>query len=306
MRAITNFALAFLALANACVLSAQDQKAANPAAAPPNVLLLVHQEFPLGKAAERQRLESSISRASDRLETPSYWIDLESLTGTHESLSFDPFESFEQIEEAKDGWSQFFAVHPDLAQMQEQVKGLVYNERPIVAVRRDDLGYLSESIDLSEAHYMRVLEVRLFPGHEGDFAEAARTLADAFAKIQADTPWVVYQVDVGMPAPAFLVFMPLPELKRNDDLLTLRENLLAAEGEQAADNLRRIAREGFASTETNLYSVSPETSHVSKDFAAGDPGFWKPKSGPEQKPETKPADVKPPDTKPKPKPSVSR
>jgi hypothetical protein len=36
--------------------------------------------------------------------------------------------------------------------------------------------------------FLRVLEVRLFPGHESDFVEALRILAEAYTKINADAP----------------------------------------------------------------------------------------------------------------------
>ncbi|PYU26925.1 MAG: hypothetical protein DMG30_00655 [Acidobacteria bacterium] len=274
MRSIRLFAAGFLIIVSASILSAQDNKVSNLAAAPPNLVVLLHQEIQQGKTTERQKLESAISRACDRLETPSHWIDLQSLTGAQEALFFDPFDSFEDLGKSKIEWGQFFTAHPELARMQEEIEGLVASDRTIIAARRNDLGYLADSIDLSEARYMRVLDIRLFPGHENDFIEAIKILADAYAKIQADTPWVVYQVDVGVPTPAFLVFMPMPELKPNDDLLSWRANLVEAEGEQAADTFQRIAREAFASTETNLYAVRPEMSHVSKEFAANDPEFW--------------------------------
>jgi hypothetical protein len=63
---------------------------------------------------------------------------------------------------------------------------------------------------------------------------------------------------------------------QNDDLLKRRETLHAVEGE-AAERIQQIAREAYASTESNLYSIKPEKSHVSKQFAAGDPEFWTPK-----------------------------
>jgi hypothetical protein len=64
--------------------------------------------------------------------------------------------------------------------------------------------------------------------------------------------------------------------RQNDDLLNRRESLRAAEGE-AAERMQQIAREAYASTESNLYSIQPEKSHVTKEFAAGDPEFWAPK-----------------------------
>jgi len=59
-------------------------------------------------------------------------------------------------------------------------------------------------------------------------------------------------------------------------LLNRRDRLREAEGD-AAERMQQIAREAYVHTESNLYAVSPEKSHVSKEFAAGDPKFWTPK-----------------------------
>jgi hypothetical protein len=278
-------------------ISAQDQAPPNIAGAPPKMLLLVHQEFLPGKAAERRKLEVAISRACDRLNVPNSWIDLESLTGPQEALFFDPFDSFEQVDTAFAEWGRIFASHPDLARMQEELQTLVAAERTIIALRRDDLGYRPQSIDFSKARFLRVLEVRAIPGHENEIAESFRILAGAYEKIKADLQWVVYQVNVGMPSPAFLVFVPMRALKQNDDLLEWRRPLREAEGEEAAHRIEQIAREAYSMTESNLYFIRPETSHVSKEFAEGDPSFWSPK--PSAAP-SKPAPRKEPDAKPTP------
>ncbi len=284
----------FLLLVCASISSAQAEKSASPATEPPKVLLLVHQEFRFGKAGERQKLEVAISRACDHLHVPNDWIDLESISGPSEALFFDPFDSFEHLETAFADWGRIFAAHPELARMQEEIKAIVTSERTIIAVRRDDLSYRPQSIDLSKARFMRVLEVRLIPGHESDFAEAFKILSAAYEKINADTPWVVYQVNLGMPSPAFLVFVPMHALKQNDDLLYWRKSLREAEGAEADHQMEQIAREAYASAESNLYAISPETSHVSKDFAEGDPEFWSPRKPAAPRPSAgKDADSKP-------------
>ena len=48
--------------------------------------------------------------------------------------------------------------------------------------------------------------------------------------------------------------------------------------------LQQILRESSANTESNLYAVDREISHVSKEFAAGDPNFWTPTPVPSAKP----------------------
>jgi len=266
-------------LVSACssIASAQVEDFPNLAGTPPKVLLLVHQEFKSTKTGERQKLEVAISRACDRLSVPNSWIDLESISGQPGALFFDPFDSFEHIDVAFTDWARIFATHAELARLQQELKALVSSERTIIAVRRDDLGFRPRSIDFSKARFLRVLEVQLHPGHESDFVEAFKILGGAYEKIKADTPWVVYQVNVGMPSPTFLVFVPMHALKQNDDLLDWRRRLREAEGEEAAQRMEQIAKDAYASTESNLYFISPETSHVSKDFSDGDPNFWSPK-----------------------------
>jgi hypothetical protein len=87
-----------------------------------------------------------------------------------------------------------------------------------------------------------------------------------------------------MPSPTFLVFVPMRALKQNDDLLNWRRSLREAEGEEGAHRMEQIAKDAYTSTESNLYFISPETSHVSKDFADGDPKFWSPKRTPAPQP----------------------
>src|SRR5260370_31809228 len=122
------------------ISSGQENKTVNPASAPTNLLLVVYQEFPYSKANARNKLEAAIARACNRLEVPNSWIALQSLTGAREALSFDPFDSFEQLEQSFDRWKKIYAAHPDPARMQEEADALLTNERPIVAGPRDDLG----------------------------------------------------------------------------------------------------------------------------------------------------------------------
>jgi len=289
MKPIRSFLLTLLWLSVVSNSSGQEMKAANPAAVPPKILVLVHQEIEMGKAGERQKLVASMSRACDRLDAPSFWIDLQPLTGTRETLTFDPFDTFEQVQQAHSGWKQFYAAHPDLAQTQGEIDSLVTGERTLIAVRRDDLGAPQpEDIDLSEARFMRVLEVRLLPGHGKDFEESVKLWGQGRTRGKAALPWVVYRVSEGTSAPTFLVFLPFSELKEYDDLLEQKEEVLEGnEGEDTADRLRQIAHDAYASIESNLYVVRPETSHVPREFAAGDADFWRTASPVEPKPEVK-------------------
>lgn len=251
--------------------------AQTPPSAPPNILLLVHQEFKPESESAHAKLALELVQACNQFDVPNQWIDLQSITGAPETLAFDPFDSFADVDDAYAGWATINASHPDVAGMQEDLRAMEISERTIIAVRRSDLSYQASAIDLSKARFMRVLEVRLLPGHEAEFTEAFKILRAAYEKIKADTPWVVYQVNVGLPSPTFLAFVPMRSLKQNDDLLAWRPSLREAEGDIAAKRMDQIAKEAYASTESDLYVIKPEFSHVSKEFAEGDVDFWTPK-----------------------------
>jgi hypothetical protein len=276
---MTRFFVAILLNVLTCMPIAvgQDAKVPDTLPAPPHLLLLVHQEIQFGKAGARKKLAVSTARACNRLEVPNFWMGMESLTGIREVLYFDPFDSYEHLEQSFADWNQIYAAHPDLAKMQEEMDALLTSERTVVAERRDDLGYRMDSIDLLEARFMRVVEVRLSPGHELDFVEALKILRDAYVETKNETPWVVYQMRMGMQSPGFIIFVPLTTLKQNEDLLPWTEGFLDVEGEEGGLNLEQTARDAFLTSENNLFAISPEMSHLPKKSAAGGPRVPRPK-----------------------------
>jgi hypothetical protein len=291
-------AAAGLTLTIAGVATGQTKEPVEAETAPPKLLVWVYQRFSFEKAADLDKWEIAVARACEKLAVPNSWIVMESVTGEPEVLSFDPFDSFAQLEKPLAEWGKIYATHPELGRLQAQISAALVSQRTVIALRRDDLSYRADRIDLSKARLMRVLEVRLHPGRENEFAEAFQKLSAAYEKTESDLPWVVYQVNLGMPSPAFLAFVPMKAVGQNDNLLKRREGLHAAEGE-AAERMQQIAREAYASTESNLYSINPEKSHVSKEFAAGDPEFWMPKTPVTAKPEKKKSrNSKGTDTKP--------
>lgn len=278
MKVVKILGLTLIFLASGLGLVAQDtpiQKAINPAAVPPNLLLLVHQEIQPGRASEHQKLEIGMARATDRLNVPNYWIEMQSMTGARESVFFDPFDSFEHLEGAGFDWSQLVSSHSEIAKMQDQIDAVVASERTVVAVQRDDLGYLAETINLSEARYIRVVEIRVFPGRDKDFVHAFQDMAESYSKRKVDRPWVVYQVSAGMSSPTFLVLLPMAALSEDMDLMSRTEELESGELEVIVQQIKQLERDAFASTESNIYVLHPEMSHVSKEFAAGDLDFWR-------------------------------
>ncbi|MDP9147999.1 MAG: hypothetical protein M3N22_10085, partial [Acidobacteriota bacterium] len=101
----------------------------------------------------------------------------------------------------------------------------------------------------------------------------------------AEVAWEVYEVHYGMARPTFFIFMPLLTLAQNDDILVWEQNMANQDGGTGLDRLKEIARDSYASSETTLYQVRPDMSHVSSEFADSDPLFWKRSSSSAVKPD---------------------
>jgi hypothetical protein len=230
----------------------------NPAAAP-KALLLVYQQFLPGKGGTRQALERDIAGSFDRLAAPISWIELESLTGPPQALFVDPANSFAEIDKAGAVLAQIYGTHPDLSQSQQQIEDLIANSRTVTAVLRDDLSVNASTLNLAKARYLRVRIVQVRPEREGDFVNALKN-----NRPTNPTPtesWAVYQVNAGLSDLTFFFLEPMRSMQGVDQGLSNATQVLAP-----------LA--ATSSSETNLYAIHPEMSHVSKEFAAGDPTFW--------------------------------
>jgi hypothetical protein len=205
--------------------------------APPKVLLLVRQQFKSEKTRARERLERATAALYNRLDVPVYWMELAALTGPAEALFFAPYDSFEAVEKAGAALGPLYEAHPELPRMQAGINDALSAERTILAVRVFSQGV--EDIDLSQARFLRMLVVRTRPGEE---PALARDL----------TPSVVYEVNSGMPGPAFLIFQAMTAF---------------------ADIPAPLVTHGTV-VEDSVYAVEPAMSHVSREFAQQGRVFW--------------------------------
>lgn len=263
------FALVFLLALPALPARSQTGPQA-PAPAPyataaPKVLLLVYQQFLPGKAGTRQGLEVEVARTFDRLAVPISWIELESLTGTSEALFIDPVNSFAEIEKAGSSLAQLYATRTDLAQSQQQIDDLIANSRTLTALLREDLSLSPGTLNLAKARYLRIRVVHVRPERETDFVNTVASSRPHNAG--QSRVWAAYQVNAGLTDPTFLFIEPMRSMQEVDEGLA-----------NPANEIAPLA--AAVSSETNLYAIHPEMSHVGKDFAAAEPKFWMQAPGP--------------------------
>lgn len=267
-------ALTFTPVSNAQNTSALAAATGSPGA-PPFFLNVVHMELQPGKNSTHSEQEAAIVRGYAEARIPVYWIEWDSITGPSGALYLNLFDSFEQAAQAGAAMGAGLAAHPDLAKMQEQLlRDNVTSLRTVFTLLRHDLS--CGSVNFARARLLRVTTIKVRPGHEGEFFEAARSIRAAKEKAHADAAWAVYEVNAGMPSPTFLFFTPMRSFQEIDDSVARRNLYEDNQSDALQLKLREIARSAYISTESQIYSVGREQSHVSKEFAAGDPEFWNP------------------------------
>lgn len=262
-----------------CALSpptvrAQANQTINAAGAPPNILNVVHQPLIPGKGSAYSQLLHRIAETYEQAQIPVYWIQSQSFTGPYEEMTLNFFDSFADAERVSNNLLQAAASRPGLAQMQEQLLACVSSITNAIAFRRDDISYRASSIDFSKARILRVATVLVRQGHEAEFAEAIKGLRGAYERLNANAFWVTYQVNAGAPSTTFVILMPMRALREMDDYIARTGQLPDAEGPAIASRLQEIARNAYVSWDSELYVADASASHVSREFAAGDPQFW--------------------------------
>jgi hypothetical protein len=288
-------AAAVLVAILACSAITQAQNRESSPAGPPKFLGMVHQELKPGDGGAYDTSEAAVVASYNREDVPVYWVGLDSVTGPSEAVSLSFFDSSEDMDKSTEALDKALIAHPEIGQMQDHLlQENTSGAETILAVRRADMGFRSNTIDLAKMRYLRVSTIFVHPGYERAFLQAEWTLSGAYEKVNAQTPWVVYQVNAGLPAPTYIVLTPMQSLEDLDAGLTTDNALLKPENESVEENLQELARVAYGNVDTHLFRVNQKTSHVSKEFAAGDPQFWnvppaaEPEAGPPKTPRPAP------------------
>jgi hypothetical protein len=266
---------------------AQDKSATAGKAGPPKFLNMVHQELKPGRSGAYNDLLTSIARIYIHENLPVYWVELASMSGPSEVLSLNLFDSAEEMSKAADALSAGATADPKLKQMQDRLlQDNISSETTVLGVRRDDLGYRPNSIDFSKMRVLRLTTIFAHPGYERAFMQAEWSLSEASEKLNAKVAWAVYEVTAGLPQPSFIIVTPMRSLQDVDDALETNQALQKANGGALEEQLEELARVAYGASDSRLFSVNQEASHVSKEFAAGDPSFWTPATSSASRPDT--------------------
>jgi hypothetical protein len=273
--------LAFCFLPHALIRAQENSASAHSAGSPPRYINVVHERLKPGRDAAYDGMLANIRDDYERFNIPAYWIEMKSITGPDESFSLNFGDSFGDLEKMGAGVAAGVAAHPELAGLQDRLLAEnTSNVSNFIAERVDPLGSRADSINFAKMRMLQVTVFHIRPGHEGEFAEAAKSIASAYEKVAGSPPWVIYAVHSGVPVPCYLMLTALSSLKDEDDAAARRAPAMEAAGAAVEQRLQEIARSAYDSIETNIYVVNPLLSHMPRAFTAEDPGYWMPKTAP--------------------------
>jgi hypothetical protein len=127
---------------------------------------------------------------------------------------------------------------------------------------------------MAKVRFFQVMTLRVRPGFEMLFEQAAKAYASAAKRVNPDVSYRMYAVVAGMPGPTFLVFSTVENYAEFDGKLRDEQALWKAANADELEALHKFGAEGLIETEVNRYRLDPRQSYVPKETRDKDPEFW--------------------------------
>ncbi|MGI9166986.1 MAG: hypothetical protein ACR2G5_11495 [Pyrinomonadaceae bacterium] len=264
---------------------------------PPSVLLIVREDIKPGMMPVHNRHSAAYAGLFNKLQTRNHRIAMVPVAGSeNEVLYVTAGESFADLEKItletdKKLSTVSGSMSAELDHLDKEAPDLHAGMRDMLAVYRPELSY-KPGADIAQMRYFAVTTVRVRPGQEDQYAENVRTLVNvARDKAKAEIHVAAYQIIAGSPATTYLFFRPMKSLAEYD--LRVGPRVREAMSEDQRKKTDKLTSESVMFTETSVYAFNPRMSYLSKEFTAGDPSFWNPKSEAVARPKPKRRTPKP-------------
>ncbi|MFL6275595.1 MAG: hypothetical protein ACJ74G_10445 [Blastocatellia bacterium] len=260
-----------------CLLAAlAPQVLAQTPPPPPKVMTIFREDVKPGRGAAHEKVEAGYVAAMRKAKWNTYSLALSSVSGVGDAWFLTGYPSLEAMETDRRNTNKNATLSGEYDRLDEMDAQFRTNQRLMIARLQENLSY-HENIDVAHMRYFDVITFRVRPGHEAQFAEAAKLLSSAYDKAKADVHWATYAVMSGAPAGTYLVFLPLKSLKEMDPNPDVEKAMMAAMGEDGGKQMDKIASEAYISMESTIYAFSPRMSYVPKEWEDADAAFWKPR-----------------------------
>lgn len=245
----------------------------------PAIITIIREDVKVGRAADHARIEAGWPAAFERAKSPDYYLAMTSMTGLSEAWYVVANASHAAIAEGMKRDDANPVLTAELQRLSRADAEVLNSVRTIQAVARPDLS-LGKFPDLARQRFFEVITFRVRPGHEQEFAAAAKAYGAAAQRAAPKTSFRVYEVIAGMVGPTYFVFSSVESYGEFDRMMA--DGMKTMQGFTAEEMaaLTKFSTDGSLTTETNRFRVDPQQSYVSRETRATDPAFWNPKPTP--------------------------
>jgi hypothetical protein len=239
----------------------------------PTLLQIYREQVKTGHAAAHVKTEAGWPAAFAKAKSPDYYLALSSMTGPQTVWFLSPWESYTAWDKSMARDEANAELSAEQARLSAADAEHVESLPSLEAMARPDLSHGSYP-DLNKQRFWEITTMRVRPGHDDQFAAAAKAYKAMAARSMPNARWRVYQVSAGMPGPTYLIFSSVESFGKFDGMFA---EGMAAEKTMTAEEravFQKFNTEALISAESNRYRLDPNMSYVSPETKAADPAFW--------------------------------
>jgi hypothetical protein len=270
-KSLTSLTLLALVAGSAATTLAQNMPTTQP-----KFLHIFREQVKMGRAAEHSKWESGWPAAYEKVKSPTSYLGLVSVTGPSEAWYLIPFASQAAFGEMTTREAGDATLSAELDRLSRGDAEFVSDANALQAVARPDLSH-GAFPDLSMMRFWEITTFRVKPGHDDDFAAAAKAWASASARSAPGASWRTYEVVAGAPGGTFLVFSSYGSFADFDKAMGEGESTWKGLTFEERSALQKYSADAALTTVTNRFRLDPAMSYVPMEARQKDPAFWMPK-----------------------------
>jgi hypothetical protein len=242
----------------------------------PNYLQVIIEDVKVGHDDEHSQLEAGWPAAFEKAKSPYFGIGMVALTGAPQAWFLTPYESNQAMGDSMKLNADTPVLATELSRLARADAAHINNLRMILLAARKDLSR-GDFPDVAKQRFYEVTIFRVRPGHQDLFEQVAKAYGTAAGRSAPNTSYRVYQVEAGMPGPAYFVFSSVPAHADFDKNFSDGQATMKGMTKDEMTLMQKFESEGLLNAETQRFRVDPNMCYVPKDVRASDPAFWNPK-----------------------------
>jgi len=240
----------------------------------PGILTIIVEELKPGMDAEHEANEAGWPAAFAKVNSPYYYMAIESLTGSPEVWFMSPYASFAAEGENMKANASNQALSAEQGRLWRADGQYLEGSHTFQAMARPDLSY-GAFPDLSMVRFYEITTMRVRLGHEQAWEAAAKVYMEQVKRAAPGMSYRIYQVTAGMPGSNYLIFSTVDDYAGFDKMMADGNAMWQGMAAKDMATLQQSMTNDFQTVITNRFRVSPTMSYVAPETKAKDPAFWR-------------------------------